>query len=147
MKRIIALLLVTLCLLSLAACGTSSGTEVTYGEKYIYKSDVSLPEGEQSYLIFYRNGTFDFHYYYRSSVYEGEVTHCTLTMKYEVLSDGRVACFYDSVELHDDDNQSKAEDFSDDSYIMTLSKNVIVRGEDSFYIRESYLEDGIPNFQ
>ena len=147
MKRFVALLLITLCLVSLAACGASNGTEVTYGEKYIYESDAALPEGEQNYLIFYRNGKVEYHYYYNSLVYEGEVSHYTLTMKYEALGDGRVVCLFDSVEIHDDDNRSKAEDFTDESYIMTLSKNVIVRGEDSLYIRESYLTDEIPNFQ
>lgn len=147
MKKIISLLLVLVCLVSLSACGgtsqdASGANKLVYGEKYICLSDMDIPAEQRSYYIVEKD-TLSFHYY--SMGYSG-LNHYTKSYKYEIMDEGTLAYFYDSIVYHDD-HDSTGPISTDGSGILLFSENVIATGQNqTLYVRESYLENELTNF-
>lgn len=146
MKKIISLLLVLVCLVSLSACGgtsqdASGANKIVYGEKYYSISDASDPIEERRYYLFEKD-LVHYHYYH---AYNSMVSHYTVSYKYEIMDEGTLAYFFDSVEYHDD--HTKLMDGYSISGILLFSENVIATGSgQSLYVRESYLENELTNF-
>lgn len=150
MKKIVALLIAFVCLLTLVACDQSQSSEdssenkVVYGEKYILSSDVNKDEDEMQYYIFEDKEYLQHHYYYHSSSY-GYTNHYTMRCRYEIMDDGTLAYFYDSVTIHDD-NTREGGYSTGKSGILLFSENVVTTQAGDLYIRESFLEDELKNF-
>ena len=147
MKKIIAVLLLVCSLLTLCACGAkkqdaSSANKLVYGEKYIKASDVSLKEAEQKYYVFEKDYLT---FYCYDETYDGRV-HYTITYKYEIMDEGTLAYFFDSIEIYDDDDVTKEREKNMDRGILLFSQNVLSTQSGTFYVRESYLEDELENF-
>ena len=143
MKKIVAVLLLLTCLLTLSACKTAeidddNKGKIVYGEKYIYAEHASDPEEEQTYYIFEKD-YLTYHYYYYSYSY-------TVTYKYEAIDEETIAFFFDSVEVHDGDAEEIEEELKDKNAILIVSKNVLMSQGGDLYVRESYLEDELTNF-
>ncbi len=152
MKKLTAVLLLLTCLLALSACKTAkldddSKGKIVYGEKYIYAEDASEPEEEQTYYIFEKDYLTYHHYYYYES-YDGSVDSYsyTVTYKYEAIDEETIAFFFDSVEVHDGDAEEIEERLKDRNSILIVSKNVLMSQGGDLYVRESYLEDELTNF-
>lgn len=73
------------------------------------------------------------------------VYHYTVTYKYEIIENGKLAYFYDSFETHEGNNAASADNQS--SGILSFSENVLssLDGK-SIYVRESYFNNELPNF-
>ena len=148
MKKLIALLLVLVSLFLLCSCGgkkpdTSSANKITYGEKYIYKEHVARAETQQSYIIF-EDGLMKWHQY---SFYNGEIDNRIISYKYEILDEGMLAYFFHSEQILEGKDKVRKTALS--SGTMVFSENVLRPVETTtadFYIRESYVENELPNF-
>ena len=156
MKKIIALLLVMCCFMTLFACknesdgdgnqDTSSANKIVFGEKYISEDSVSRPEDQQIYYIF-EDGLLKYHYYSEVDIWEdSKISHFTRTYKYEIVDDGTLAYFFHSMTLHDDDTYTKARTKDNKNGILLFSENVLSSTEEYLYIRESYIKSELPNF-
>ena len=147
MKKIVALLIAFVCLLTLVACdqpkssNDSSENKVVYGEKYIKSSSVNMDEDEMPYYVFEDEHYFKYYYYYS---YGSDIYHYTIRYRYEITDDGTLAYFYDSMTIYDDDTITSTS--STASGILLFSENVIYRQNGELYIRESFLENELKNF-
>ena len=150
MKKIVALLIAFVCLLTLVACDQSQSSEdssenkVVYGEKYIRSGDVNKDENEMQYYIFEDQEYLQYHYYYYYSSY-GYASHYTMRCRYEIMDDGTLAYFYDSATIHDDHTREGGCS-TGESGILLFSENVVTTQEGALYIRESFLKDELKNF-
>ena len=147
MKKIIAVLVLACSLLTLCACGAkkqdaSSANKLVYGEKYIKASDVSLKEAEQKYYVFEKDYLI---FYCYDETYDGRF-HYTITYKYEIMDEGTLAYFFDSIEIYDDDDVTKEREKNMGYGILLFSENVISTQAGTLFVRESYLENEIENF-
>ena len=147
MKKIVALLIALVCLLTLVACDQSQPSEdssenkVVYGEKYIKSSSVNMDEDEMPYYVFEDEHYFKYYYYYS---YGSDIYHYTIRYRYEITDDGTLAYFYDSMTIYDDDTLTSTSSTS--SGILLFSENVIYRQTGELYVRESFLENELKNF-
>ena len=156
MKKVLSLLLVIVCLLAFCSCNgatqdvssantqdVSSANKLVYGEKYIQAADILLPEEQQNYYIFEKDHLI-YHYYRKQELYnETNVYHYTATCKYEIMEKGVLAYFYDSAESHDDNTEKISHSIQG---ILLFSENVLTRQAGGIFIRQSYLENELPNF-
>ena len=147
MKKIIAVLLLVCSLLTFCACGAkkqdaSYANKLVYGEKYIKASDVSLKEAEQRYYVFEK----DYFTYYFYSELDSKRQHYTVTYKYEIMDEGTLAYFFDSVEIYDDDDVTTKASLRKSNGILLFSENVISTQAGTLFVRESYLENELENF-
>ena len=96
------------------------------------------------YYIFEDKEYLQHHYYYHSSSY-GYTHHYTMRCRYEIMDDGTLAYFYDSVTIHDD--HTREDGYSTGkSGILLFSENVVATQAGDLYIRESFLENELKNF-
>ncbi|MBQ7364553.1 MAG: hypothetical protein IJW46_03020 [Clostridia bacterium] len=149
MKKAISLLLILSCLLVFCSCAstpdTSSANKIVYGEKYIAVEDAALPAEEQSYYIFEKDYVTRYEYY-KDTVFSNSTSHYALTYKYEVMSEGTLAYFYDRVVIYEDDTVNTQEKFNKRNGILLFSENVIATTDEDLYVRESYLENELEYF-
>lgn len=153
MRRIIIIVLL-LATFGLFGCqnahkvDTSSSNKIVYNVKYISNEAVNQPVEKQTYYIFTSKEKLTYHrYYVYSSSFseESRVTHYTIEYIYEVMDDGTLAYFYDSIIIHEDDNQTDEAEKKSTSGILLFSENVLTNSNGFLYINENYLEK-IPNF-
>ena len=151
MKKTLAILLLVCCLMTLSACGAKSvdapsANKIDYGAKYIKTSrhDGGQPDTyyvvESNCLKYYRCNKSESLFGDENYVYHYEITY-----KYEVIDDGKLTYFFDSVKIYDDDNVNDIEDFSKRCGILTFSENVLAE-DDTLYVRESYYKRELKNF-
>ncbi len=151
MRKILSKLLA--CMFLIAACAgaaacNESGNEnsgIVFGEKYIYYESINLPESEQRYVIFNRNGKGTFHYYaYYNSEYRTSIDSYTVTFVYTIVED-MALCSFDAVEYDAVDTEKKVSSTWCRAY--AVSKDILWLTDDAsfHYYRESYLKK-IPNF-
>ena len=152
MRKVLSKLLA--CMFLVAACAgaaacNQSGNEtagIVFGEKYIYYESVNLPESEQRYIIFNRNGKGTYHYYsYYSSEYSGtSINSYTVTFVYTIIEDTAL-CSFDAVEYDIVDTEKKVR--STWRRTFGVSKDILLDAgiTESYHYRESYLKK-IPNF-
>ena len=153
MKRLVGIVLLFCMLLACCACSgakldTSSANKVVYGEKYIYVNAVRKPAEQQTYFIFYENGTLEYHVYGAATAYS-KCSHYTITYRYEVMDEGTVAYFFDSIKIYEDDEETSLDDknrMTDNSGILLVSENVLSTTGSAIYVRQSYFEEKLPNF-
>nr|MBE6545284.1 hypothetical protein [Oscillospiraceae bacterium] len=146
MKKILSCLLLVSCLLSLCACEFTvsdmfSPNKVVYGEKYIHEDYTSKPENEQIYYIFEKDYLI-FHYYADGS----DITHYTITYKYELIDEETIAYFFDSIEIHDDDTRTVKSYYPYSEGVLIISKNVVMTLNGKLYVRQSYLDEELENY-
>ncbi len=148
MRKILSKLLA--CMFLVAACAgaaacNQSGNEtagIVFGEKYIYYESVNLPESEQRYIIFNRNGKGTYHYYF---YYNGtSINSYTVTFVYTIAGDTAL-CSFDAVEYDAVDTEKRVKSTWCSGY--AVSKDILWLTDDSsfHFYRESYLKK-IPNF-
>ena len=131
-----------------AACNESGNENsgIVFGEKYISYDSVGLPESEQRYVIFNRNGKGKYHYYsYYNSEYSGtSIDSYTVTFVYTIVEDTAL-CSFDAVEYDAVDTDKEVSSTWRRTY--AVSKDILwTTGDSSFHFyRESYLKK-IPNF-
>lgn len=152
MRKVLSKLLA--CMFLVAACAgaaacNQSGNEtagIVFGEKYIYYESVNLPESEQRYIIFNRNGKGTYHYYsYYSSEYSGtSINSYTVTFVYTIIEDTAL-CSFDAVEYDIVDTTKTASHTWHRTF--GVSKDILldVGSATAYFYRESYLKK-IPNF-
>lgn len=146
MKKLISLFLVTLSLFLLVSCAatpTASGADkLVYGERYI-SLDSCEPEANYTAMLIEKNAIQKY-VYYKSM---GRVYHYTITYKYEIIDDGKLAYFFDSIELHDGNNAASKGDYNQSSGILCFSENVLstLDGK-TLYVRESYFNNELTHF-
>lgn len=151
MKKVLSFLLVIGCLIALCSCNgevqdVSAANKLVYGEKYILASDVSVREEKQRYFIFEKDHLIYHHYYNHSSITgSDQVSHHTYTCKYQIMDEDTLAYFYDSVEIHSDHNNRTTASTATHG-ILLFSENVITNSEGQIFVRQSYLENELPNF-
>lgn len=157
MKKTISFILLVGCLVALCSCGfsipdMSSASKIVYGEKYIFADDTSLPEDEQNYYIF-EKGHLTHHYYYHRTSRDSDtgevfhnIEHYTLTYKYTVMDEGTIAYFFDSIEIHDDDTETKENYGNTKRGLLLFSENVVSTISGALYVRQSYLDEELENF-
>lgn len=144
MKKILSLLLVVIALVSLVACAkepnTSGANKLVYGERYISLDGCEPDHNFYTFLI--EKDAIYKYVYYKS---DERVYHYTITYKYEIIENGKLAYFYDSFEAHEGNNAASADNQS--SGILSFSENVLssLDGK-SIYVRESYFNNELPNF-
>ena len=154
-KRTLSLFMIFCMLLSLAACGagahradTGSANKIRYNEKYIRAAVVDKPEEQQTYYIFTAD-TLTYHYYRHSYYPTTSVEHYTVVYRYEVMDEGTLAYFFDSIEFHDDHSASTKESaYCHSNGVLLFSENVLLdasSGNISF-IREAYWKEKLTNF-
>ena len=142
MKKLWAALcaLVTLlgCLLAFTACGDGG---LKMNSRYINKSYVG-DNNECVSFEFHRDGTGEFLY---KTDYYGK-NHYIVHFKWTYLDDEKsgVVCFFDEFEALEG-NQYQWNDQNDWSFVLTVSKNVLMTTGGVLYINENYLDE-IPNF-
>ena len=151
MKKIVAILLLVCCLMTLSACGAksvdaTSANKIDYGEKYI---KTSRHDGAQldTYFVIEKN-CLKYYKFNQSESFgdENNIYHYEITYKYEVIDDGKLAYFFDSVKIYDDDNVNDTDDFNKRCGILTFSENVLAE-DDVLYVRESYLKRELKNIK
>lgn len=147
MKKLLSILLIICCLTAFCACGastpdTSSANQIVYGEKYIYANEAAAPKSEQEYYIINKN-SIKYYCYYEYS--KDIVYHYTVTYKYEIMDEGTLAYFFDSIEIYDDDTKTRKDENTTHGILM-FSKNVIYTDSGNLFIRESYLKKELKNF-
>ena len=146
MKKIISLFLVVFSLLSLSACAKKQNApgagKIVFGEQYINVENAD-PERDYTSFFFEKDYLHKFVYYYSSS---DRVYHYTITYKYEIIDEGTLAYFYDSVELHETHNATDAEEYNDSSGILLFSENVLYTQDGTLYARETYFKNELSNF-
>ena len=146
MKKILSLLLIVIALVSLVACAkepnASGAGKLVYGERYI-SLDGCEPDHNFYTLLIEKDAIYKYVYY----EFAERVYHCTITYKYEIIENGKLAYFYDSFETHEGNNAASAGAYNQSSGILSFSKNVLssLDGE-SIYVRESYFNNELPNF-
>ncbi len=152
MRKVLSKLLA--CMFLVAACAgaaacNQSGNEtagIVFGEKYIYYESINLPESEQRYIIFNRNGKGTYHYYsYYNSDYSGtSINSYTVTFVYTIVEDTAL-CSFDAVEYDAVDTNKEVKSTWHRGYV--VSKDILWLTDDSsfHFYRESYLKK-IPNF-
>ena len=153
MKRLVVLALVFCMLLACCACSeatldTSSANKVVYGEKYIHQNAVRKPAEQQTYFIFYENGTMEYHVYGGATSYS-KCSHYTITYQYEVMDEGTIAYFYNSIKIYEDDEATSLDDknrMTGNNGILLVSENVLSTTGGAIYVRQSYFEEKLPNF-
>ena len=110
MKRILSLFLALTALLavclSLVSCSIESKYEIQYGKKYIYEYS-NLPNGYETreVLIFNKDGTGTYEYYYRKDTYDNEYDYTksgTLSFIWEKTSDGAIHMIETGVKYNED---------------------------------------------
>jgi len=143
MKKIVCLLLTLLSLFILCSCGTSnSNLDLVYGKRYILHYQVNVPAEQQTYIIFYKDGTAEYHEY---SYFPNATSHYTKKLVCEPFAEeNTIFCFYNGIEFHPDHVASRNVP-TDDVYTFVCSKNVIMNMGGIEYILEDYLVK-IPNF-
>ena len=156
MKKLVAVLLLLTCLFALSACKTAeidddNKGKIVYGEKYICAVDVSDSEEEQSYYIFEKDYlTYHYYYYYESYDDSVDTYSYTVTYKYEAIDEETIAFFFDSVDeidgLDTAEEEELKERLNDKNGILIVSKNVLMSQGGTLYVRESYIEDELTNF-
>lgn len=116
-------------------------------EKYVALGSDST--SSQASLTFYSNGTGEYDYFFR--VYDSygdgyRVYAYVIKFKYTYCDKDKegIACFYDSIEYKDNDNQHS--DKSDWHLILTVSENVLMTMGGGIYVREGYKDKELPNF-
>lgn len=142
MKKLVCLLLTLLSLFILCSCGTSnSNLDLVYGKRYIRHYDLNAPAEQQTYIIFYKDGTAEYHEY----GYSNGISHYTKKLVCEPFAEeNTIFCFYNGIEFHPD-HESSRKPSTDDVYTFVCSKNVIMITSGTEYILEDYLVK-IPNF-
>ena len=143
MKKLVCLLLTLFSLFILCSCGTSnSNLDLVYGKRYIRYYDVKSPTEQQTYIIFYKDGTAEYHEYGYSY---NAISHYTKKLVCEPFAEeNTIFCFYDGIEFHPD-HVGNRNFTNDDVYTFVCSKNVIMLTSGTEYILEDYLVK-IPNF-
>ena len=131
------------CAFSMFGCTNSQpSTEMSLvmNKRYILENDVRKDAEEQSYYIFYSDGTAK-HVFavYREIMY----------LKYTYVDDDKsaVVCFFDYMENFDGELVTDA--FTGYTELITVSKNVLSTVSTygyTFWINEDYLKE-IPNFR
>ncbi|MCI8596101.1 MAG: hypothetical protein HFE35_04695 [Clostridia bacterium] len=117
-------------------------------EKYV---ELERDSSSRTSYMFYSNGTGEYNYYYISyyGTVEGisyNISSYVIKFKYTYCDKDKegVACFYDSIEYNNDDNQHS--DKSDWYRIITVSENVLMTMNGTIYVREGYKDKELPNF-
>ena len=148
MKRFLALALALVCLLTLASCDkavtpeTKSANKIVYGEKYFFTGNLGSEE-EESYYIFVDDQYLQ---YTNRDLWHGAISHYTVTYRYEIMDEGTLAYFFDSVEIYDDDTESSDDNWGDERGILLFSENVLSNTAQNLYVRESFLKEELKNF-
>lgn len=153
MKKIISLLLIVVLLLSLAACGktqdTSGANKLVYGEKYVKLriDDTETPENDVSYYIVKKDCIEKYVYYKSRAILSDEfhIYHYTVRYKYEIMDEGTLAYFYDSIEFHEGHNTDR-NSYKQSNGILLFSENVISTTQNDLYVRESYKNNELNSF-
>ncbi|MCH5154104.1 MAG: hypothetical protein J1F71_02715 [Clostridiales bacterium] len=147
MKRKVLAMILALCLVISAFALTSCSDdydELALNTKYIATSDAGRESDEQSYVIFYKNNTGVYRYYYRGvSLSE----NYTLKFKYTYVDKDKsaVMCFYDSI----DGSYSSSFSFHTWTTIFTVSKNGLMAtgaAKNTYFVNEKYLKQELKNF-
>ena len=122
-------------------------------EKYVRLDDDSSPSTSlQVSYTFYSNGTGEYDYFNKSYSYTGggnttyNISSYIIKFKYTYCDKDKegIACFYDSIEYKDNDNQHS--DKSDWYSILTVSENILMNMGGTVYVREGYKDKELPNF-
>ncbi|MBR2441597.1 MAG: hypothetical protein IKB20_00790 [Clostridia bacterium] len=143
MKKLLCCLLAFSSLFCMSACQQSNTSKQTlsYGEKYIPSRLVGQEEEKQTYYIFNKDGTAEYHYYYTGST---QVFAYTIYLKYQIVEEeSMVFCFYDGVRYSAEDTEKSVE--SDFTAEFMYTENFLMSTGGGIYLAESYLEE-IPNF-
>ncbi len=149
MKRIFCGALALMSIFCMGACGdNSSANGLSYNAKYIFKEDVSEAEEEQSYYIFYKDGTAKYHYYWTWKDYTFNRTNVysyTLKLKYKIVEEeNMVFCFYDGIEYDEANNVET--DRSDYTASLMYTEDFLRTSAGDMYMTEAFLKE-IPNFK
>ena len=136
---ILPAMLVTLCLLvggayvlyaplfsgpmpSWSFSGKRHSEDLLMNQKYYYKAEIDAEESECDYYVFYKNGTGDFHVYYRES--KDKTFDYTIHFRYSISPSGTVICTYKSVYFNNADH---------------TADRVTVDGGDNIFYRRKYV--------
>ncbi len=146
MKKVACLLLALASVGCMAACKNEAKMKLSYGEKYINHEDITEPEEEQTYYIFYRNGTGEYHYY-SYSAYTMRTSSYTISFRYKIVEEeNMVFCFYDSVEYDEVDTAKLFKDSTTIYKLMYTQDFIMDATNANMYLTEDFVEDEIPNF-
>ncbi len=114
-------------------------------EKYVR---LDRDSSTQASYTFYSNGTGEYDYFYKYHSYGEvyEINSYVIKFKYTYCDKDKegIACFYDSIEYKDNDNQHS--DNSDWYSILTVSENILMNMGGTVYVREGYKDKELPNF-
>lgn len=147
MKKVLSLLLLVCCLATLCACGgknadASSANKIVYGEKYVSANAMNSEETCELYYIIEKDCLKKYTYDENGR----DVWHYIATFKYEIIEEGKLVYFFDSIEIYEDDNQTKMKNACVDNGVIEFSENVLIIDDGPLYVRESYLEEELTNF-
>lgn len=143
MKKLLCCLLAFSSLFCMSACQQSNTSKQTlsYGEKYISSGLVGQEEEKQTYYIFNKDGTAEYHCYNTDSTW---VIAYTIYLKYQIVEEeSMVFCFYDGISFSAEDTEKEVNSGFTAKFMYT--ENFLMSTGGSLYIAESYLEE-IPNF-
>ncbi len=151
MKKLFICLLSLILCLSTFACKHKKEDSINlqYGVKYIHSLDTTIPEEEQRYYIFYKNGTAKYHHYY-NYVYDYDPSRSytqSYTIEYicdYVPEDYTVFCAYNSVEY--DEVDTRRDVTTTDIECIEYSKNYIMELSGYRFIAENYLNENLSNY-
>lgn len=142
---LIFMLIIPICF-SISACNEEDYGELQMDVKYILTDHAAYVEKAQGYYLFKSNGTGEYKYYsnYISDSYT--IVSYKIHFKYTYIGSDKeaVACYYDSLEICDDNNKTISEK-SDWNVILTVSKNVLMNTKGDTYTNKNFL-DTLPNY-
>lgn len=152
--RFVAAALFGFILLLLCSCGKiEPGSSLAYGKKYVHLDTANDPD-KIFYYIFEADGTGVYRNY---AVYKlkgiGDITDDDV-YAYDIhfvyqIANGKVMCFYDSVEINPSDNQdeSELESLSSWHHTFEIAEDMLINADDAddIWVLEDFLMK-IPNF-
>ena len=77
----------------------------------------------------------DYFTYYFYSEFDSQRQHYTVTYKYEIMDEGTLAYFFDSVEIYDDDDVTTKASLRKSNGILLFSENVISTQAGTLFVR------------
>lgn len=151
MKKIICGVLALMSVFCMGACAwdKESDCKLSCGVKYIHEGKAAGYRRGESYIVFNKDGTAKYRYYYVSTSGES-VSSYTINYKYEIVEEeSTVFCFYDGIEYDKEHNAallSDAESAADKVQTYMYTENFLMSIEGSVYLSEDFLEEELPNF-
>ncbi|MBE7089502.1 MAG: hypothetical protein E7362_01725 [Clostridiales bacterium] len=143
MKKIICIIMAIAFAVCFCACSNNGNgqIELVYNEKYIRTDDIDEPVSEQDYIIFYSDGTADYHHFYRYYSTESYTIHLICE---QVVEENMMFCFFDGVD-YDSIDTGDYKVYNTITYEFMCSKNVVMKTNGNVYVLESFIQN-IPNF-